>query len=181
MSSATSRLGLDTPASTDSISGFPADDVEALGVLDNAVIYRVGTVASRPSTGIDGTIYRSTDSNDISFLAGTSWQSLAQATGAGGTLQFLVGNVRVQLGSGTFTFPGSSPQATSLNLYLAGATDIINGVISCGVVSNGDGEVIASLSPYPETTGAALIGCVTRDGSSPAAGSTVSYGYVLFG
>jgi microcystin-dependent protein len=77
VASSSSRLGLDEPSATDAISGFPAEDVQALGVLDGAVITTPGTLAGRPgaSTVPAGNEYHATDVGQWARSDGTNWHT----------------------------------------------------------------------------------------------------------
>jgi hypothetical protein len=74
VASSSSRLGLDEPSATDAISGFPAEDVQALGVLDNAVIYHSGTLTGMASVAhLAGQVYYATDVFQYFDDNGTAW------------------------------------------------------------------------------------------------------------
>lgn len=112
MATQTSRLGLDEPASTDNISGFPAEDVEALGILDNAAIYLSGALASRPSAPVDGTLYHATDTDDVSVFAGSAWISLAKAQPS-----LLAISYPSRAITGSFTLTTTSPTQATFGTY----------------------------------------------------------------
>lgn len=88
----TSRLGLEGADGTTAVSGYPAIDLQAKDILDNAVLYSEGTLASRPAAAIKGRIYHGTDTGfyywdtgsawQTALLAG-AWQSLTLGTGVG--------------------------------------------------------------------------------------------------
>src|SRR5258708_6466683 len=105
----TSRLGLDVPQSTDNESAYPAAANQAMGILDNAAIYEEGTLVSRPAaTAVaHGTIYRATDTGDLSWSNGTAWASLCQLP-ASGVAQFASG-----------TFLGRPAAGTAGRIYYA--------------------------------------------------------------
>jgi microcystin-dependent protein len=81
VASSSSRLGLDEPSATDAISGFPAEDVQALGVLDNAVIITQGTLTSRPAASAvaAGNEYHATDVGQWARSDGTAWHTYLAA------------------------------------------------------------------------------------------------------
>lgn len=75
--SVTARLGIPVPEETDS-ADVPVDMGELAAVLDSAVIYGQGVIASRPtstpgSPGIQARIYYATDENKHYWDTGTSW------------------------------------------------------------------------------------------------------------
>jgi hypothetical protein len=84
VASSTSRLGLDEPSATDAISGFPAEDVQALGVLDNAALYLTGTLAARSSVTplVAGVLYYATDSQVLAWYTGSAWVQIASVNSA---------------------------------------------------------------------------------------------------
>lgn len=71
----TSRLGLDIPDPNDLESGYPADAVQSLGVLDNAAIFQSGTLAGKPdpATTVNGTLYYCTDTGALLLCMANSW------------------------------------------------------------------------------------------------------------
>ena len=80
----TPRLQLEVPQSTDNVSGYPADAAQSLGALDNAALYKSGTITARASVTplVAGLVYRATDTGDISIYDGSAWRSLVRASEA---------------------------------------------------------------------------------------------------
>jgi hypothetical protein len=109
MASSSSRLGLDEPSATDSISGFPAEDVQALGVLDNAALYLTGTLAARSSVSplVTGLLYRASDTGDYSVYNGSGWDNLVR-----GVAQPLA----ITLGSNVLSMPANSNESNELTV-----------------------------------------------------------------
>jgi hypothetical protein len=71
----TSRLGLDVPQGTDSVSGYPTQAAQALDILDNTVTITQGTLVSRPAAGSVpvNTMYYATDVGLYYITNGTTW------------------------------------------------------------------------------------------------------------
>jgi hypothetical protein len=135
VASSSSRLGLDEPSATDSISGFPAEDVQALGVLDNAVIITEGTLAARPSSTAYGNEYCATDQTPIHFYkyTGTGWMSTASDSGW----------VNLSLTSGLGVVSG----------YWTPAARFLNGqVYLCGAIVNGSGSSVTAVATLPSSS-----------------------------
>lgn len=76
----TPRLGLHGPTGPDS-ARIPYDLDILRGQLDEAAIYRVGTLGARPAASSvpDGTIYRATDTGAIAVSNGSTWSTLFPA------------------------------------------------------------------------------------------------------
>lgn len=71
----TSRLGMDVPQGTDSVSAYPTVAAQAFGILDNAAIYEQGTLVSLPaaSSVAAGTVYYATDTTQYFISTGSAW------------------------------------------------------------------------------------------------------------
>src|SRR5581483_3632782 len=87
----TARLGLDVPQATETISSYPAEAAQSLGVLDNAVIVTQGTLASRPSASTvpEGNEYYATDTTQLFKSTGSAWNQVPviNSSGSSGVLQ----------------------------------------------------------------------------------------------
>lgn len=75
----TPRLGLHRPSGTDT-PDVPSDLATLTGQLDEAAIYRTGTLAARPAASAvpAGTFYRATD-GPLAMSNGATWQLLREA------------------------------------------------------------------------------------------------------
>lgn len=73
----TPRLGLHRPSRTDT-PDVPSDLATLTGQLDEAAIYRTGTLAARPAASAvpAGTIFRVTDTDRVYLSTGASWVEL---------------------------------------------------------------------------------------------------------
>ena len=137
MSTETSRLGLDEPQATDNLSGFPAEDVQALSILDNAALYQSGTLAARSSVTplVAGLVYRATDTGAYSVYNGTSWDSL----------------MRASFGVASLTFPTSATQTNELTVThgLGGTPQLVVPTVSFAYGFND--LIVASAINYSST------------------------------
>lgn len=75
----TSRLSLNYPQETDTVTSYPAVNAQQAGILDAAVVYSEGTISSRPSAAIKGRIYKGTDTGLYYFDTGTAWDTVMLA------------------------------------------------------------------------------------------------------
>jgi hypothetical protein len=172
VASSSSRLGLDEPQATDAISGFPADDVEALGVLDNAVLYGEGTLAGRGSVTplVAGFIYRATDTGDVSMHGGAGWIPLVRGS-----------NVMTS-GTGTFTWDGSSAQSpTAAVTHSIGRVPQFAMAVGNGSTSDAHGAAVFCNRNigFDSTTQAGFI--ATAYDYTPAAGTTQPFYWIVTG
>jgi hypothetical protein len=69
----TARLALAQPVGADAASEFRVAMTSNTATLDNAAIYKSGTLASRPATPAAGTFYYATDTGLTYWWNGTAW------------------------------------------------------------------------------------------------------------
>jgi Phage Tail Collar Domain len=79
----TTRLGLDVLDGSDAVNSTPTIDAQAKGILDNAVTYSQGTLASLPAASLAGRRYYATDISQELYDTGTSWVPVGSATPIG--------------------------------------------------------------------------------------------------
>ena len=103
MATTSARLGLDEPTSTENISGFPVEDAQALGILDNAALYFSGTLSARGSVTplVPGLIYKATDTGDLSIYDGSAWNNLVKAQQSPADMTFGSGSMTFTTGGGS--------------------------------------------------------------------------------
>lgn len=160
MANSTTRLGLVLPVGTDPVAELRESITANATTLDDAAVWQTGTLATRPSSGmIAGTVYRATDTGDVSITDGTSWYSLAFAFDSAPCQVFLAESavmfnpgvdpqwntmarasytwtVQTDPGShfaaGVYTVPEAGIYRATINVLIAGG----NGAIGCGIVKN---------------------------------------------
>lgn len=102
MPTTTSRLSIDVVAGTDLVSSYPTVNAQQMGILDGAVVYSEGVLASRPSAAIKGRIYKGTDTGLYYFDTGSAWD----------TLMLAAAWANLSLASGLGTFSGTYTPAS---------------------------------------------------------------------
>jgi hypothetical protein len=117
----TTRLALDVPDGSDAVTNYPTVSSQQMTTLDNAAIYKSGTLASRPTAGsvVSGTLYDATDTGVLYRQIGGSWVALQNGPNASGQATFLQLATAAQLVVAT---------GTSSNVSAGGTATITHGI-----------------------------------------------------
>lgn len=153
MSSNTSRLSLPYPASTDAQSAFPAVSASQMAILDNAVTFTEGVLASIPAAGLAGRVYYATDVGLWFDDNGTSWTPRQVGypargyLGTGGTIagpgwsKFLIDTVTFDpagsFSAGAYVCPHAGYYSVSGQVAIS--TTVASSYVSAGILKNPTG------------------------------------------
>lgn len=162
----TTRMGLVASSGGDQINTIDDAEQTLVQLIDQlTVFFKIGTLALRPPAGIDGRLYRATDTSQIFYDNGTDWIEL-QTVAAAQASQFQTGDLKIAAyttpNTGWLLCDGSAVSRTAYAALFAKLGTIHgagNGTTTFNVPDLRDAAAFGASSAHPlgEKGGAATV------------------------